>query len=80
LLKAVRGSAVMRTNEVIETIPVGRCERCEVLFVARPTERELTASLLEVHAAICPGGLRSGERVEPAAARLLLRSNALAVV
>lgn len=57
-----------------ERVPVGRCLRCQVEFVSRPGDRELTESLLGVHAAICPGGLRASERVEPAAARALLRS------
>lgn len=70
---------MVRTDEV-ERIPVGQCEHCQVLFVARPSECDLTASLLEVHAAICPGGLRAGERVEPAAARLLLRTETFATV
>lgn len=59
---------------------IGTCERCHVQFVAQRSDRELTASLLEVHAAICPGGLREGERVEPAAARSLLRSEMLSSV
>jgi hypothetical protein len=56
---------------------IGHCHRCQVQFVARRSDRELTATLLEVHAQICPGGLRAGERVEPAAARSLLRTEML---
>ncbi|MCW5893260.1 MAG: hypothetical protein KIT14_22320 [bacterium] len=68
---------MMRSNDG-EKISVGRCRRCQVEFVSQPSDRLLTMSLLEVHAAICPGGMRATERVEPAAARSLLRSEMLA--
>jgi hypothetical protein len=46
-------------------VPVAACRRCGVRFVATPERTAETGAIVAAHEAVCPGGSRNGEVVDP---------------